>query len=583
MMKQQGLIAAMPGCHPLNKNGLISMCHSMGWKCQVVSEKPREMQEGVTFILESNFMSSANPELAPFSHHKSYWKRVPTDQEGFSYIHYLNPSDYPRLSSAGYFRRHRLGPMTRMIGPVEEKPNVESGYCVTSNKIDPRDTPLRYKVHEFLRRTDMQWLNQIMQPLTFEQWSKRFPLHKREKLEKALIKAKRWDQLPPKLTKVKNFLKRETTEKFVDPRNISPREDEFMVIMGPYISAIEKRAHDAPFLVKGLSMSERCKKLDWLRDFDRFIEVDFSRFDMTISQEILEIVEHLLLRHPFPDAHPDFLHCLRACLRTSGVSQFGTKYNVDGTRCSGDVHTSIANGLLNRFLTWLCLASLPVNAWNSVHEGDDGIIAIHHKYLDQAMYNLQFLKCLGFDAKLKVSNNLSEVVFCGRRFVETPSGLTDMCDVTRALRKYSTTMSEGSTDILLYCKSLSYNWTDRDTPIIGALSYNLVKILRSRVDITKSKTKRYLARVLNERWVTHSENVTIPYEKLINMRKPDVCADKYAALLLTEQFALQQVYELEKEYMSWEFVPNEISKVPLEWANQPDNVQTTMTPHLHLM
>lgn len=258
----------------------------------------------------------------------------------------------------------------------------------------------------------------------------------------------------------------------VDPRNISPRSDEFLSTIGPYVAAIEAAAHSAPFLVKGMSPQRRAAKLDWLREYSGYIEVDYTRFDQTIGEDIISTSEHHVLGVQFGrNEHPEYRRALELALSTRGVSDLGVVYSRRGGRCSGDAHTSIDNGLLNAFLTWVCMRKCPRQCWRSIHEGDDGIIAIRNLAPKDVMGALSMLSLLGFDAKLKSTHDLTEVIFCGRRFVDTSRGLMDQADVIRTLRKYNASMKQGDPMVLLLAKSLSYNYTDGDTPLIGALSY----------------------------------------------------------------------------------------------------------------
>lgn len=366
------------------------------------------------------------------------------------------------------------------------------------------------------------------------------------------------------------------SDKYTDPRNISPRSDEFLSIIGPYIGAIEKRAHDAKFLVKGLSPRQRCAKLSWLRNYKGYFEVDYTRFDQTILDDILRIFEHRILTAPFGEEHHHFYHALAFALITRAVSQFGTSYIVSGTRCSGDAHTSIGNGILNFFLTWVCLRKIPRRYWRSIHEGDDGIIAVRGGYEKQVQFNLQFLACLGFLVKLKFTYDLESVTFCGRRFYETPTGLRDYCDVLRALKKFNTTMSPGKTDVLLYAKALSYNYTDSDTPLIGALSYAVAQTLHSRIQcLSKSRLKKAMAIAIRERWLLYDNVARLKVSRLFKPRPPDVRPEAYAAAVSQEDVTLCLVRSIEKEYLQWQdigFIPNEITKIPVCWADEPRSV-----------
>lgn len=269
---------------------------------------------------------------------------------------------------------------------------------------------------------------------------------------------------------VKNFLKIETSTNCTDPRNISPRSDEFLCIIGPFVSAIEHRLIDAPFLVKGLSISDRDVKLGCvgrgLQHYPYYIETDYSRFDMSISLEYLEDVENVLLTSCFDD--DDYNKCFELAMRTRGICDIGLTYEVLGTRCSGDAHTSIGNGLINYFNTWLAFENLPTGSWTSVHEGDDGLIGLDSQVVDAAMYNLHLFPVLGFQLKVLRFRCFSQTTFCGRWLAADSAGVVSMCDLPRTLSKFHTICSDGDERSLLLAKCLSYYHTDRATPILGS-------------------------------------------------------------------------------------------------------------------
>lgn len=277
---------------------------------------------------------------------------------------------------------------------------------------------------------------------------------------------------------VKCFLKMETSTTLTDPRNISPRSDEFLATIGPYISALEHHLVDAPFLVKGMGLKDRDKKMTTLTHGHTFVESDYSRFDMTISEPWLRNVQDVLIAAYFHDEDiTELATCLRAARRTKGVSDTGLCYNILGTRCSGDAHTSIGNGLINAFNTWTLL-EVPHEAW---HEGDDGIVSLAKPYASAANC---LLNCdvFGFKVKLVISTNLADTTFCGRFFaVGNDGSLISYCDPLRTLSKFHISFSEGDAMTLLLAKVLSYGHTDSGTPIVGPICKSLYKLLNPRV------------------------------------------------------------------------------------------------------
>lgn len=578
------ILMAMPGPtpHPCDLPSLIQMCLDHEWPYRVCDEIPTRLltSSDPVYLIRRSSSYVANPHLAPFSSPASYWKTRQTETgnsiQTYSLIHSsLTPTKHDLCANACLTWQTRCNTPASTDSLNDRLDSLLESSCATT--VRPRQTPLRNLVEEFLRCPEMSWMKEPLQPMEFEKWVKRFPNWRRDMLRTARDLVLR-EGITERDAVVKNFVKRETSHKYTDPRNISPRSDKYVAVMGPYIAAIEARSKTCPFLIKGLTPAARAIKMHPLVGFRHFVEIDYTRYDQSINLDILRIFEHKVLRAPFSGDHLDYLTCLRLAQTTKGVSQFGTRYTVEGTRCSGDVHTSIANGLLGRFLLWVCLRKLPPDSWCSFHEGDDGAVGVHPDVLDQVVYNLQFLSCLGFNAKIKVCDNLEEVMFCGRRLIPTSKGITSICDVTRTLRKFNTTTSLGPTDLLLYAKALSYHYTDGDTPLIGALTHSVAQVLSyCRTKYSRRQLRNAMMRAHNERWVLRDNPQPILWTKALNTKPPDVAPESCAAVMEYDTMTYRTIQDLSREYLSWVdvgFIPNEVTKVALDWCPEPDNVFT---------
>lgn len=374
---------------------------------------------------------------------------------------------------------------------------------------------------------------------------------------------------------VKNFLKMETSIKPGDPRNISPRTDRFLVILGPYISALEHQLSNHPNLVKGLNLVQRDSKMSTLLNFDTYIETDYSRFDMSISEPMLTEVQDYLLVHPFHeyDSHL-FVQALQYARHTTGVNEIGIRYSVNGTRCSGDAHTSIANSLINHFNTWLALRSLPEGSWTSFHEGDDGVIALKSQYVDQACYNLNLLPCLGFQIKAAVYRSIESVSFCGRWFYVRNGVLKSICDLPRSLSKLHTTCHLGNPLALMFAKCLSYYHSDAHTPIIGAFITMFIRIYSDQ--IRERQHKRAINCLKRDYWfwLKHKDMKDIYNFKNIYREyvEPDGEARAMVALRTGITPAMQMAFE--QYYKSFEklgYLPDNYDKIPADWTFTDDS------------
>lgn len=338
---------------------------------------------------------------------------------------------------------------------------------------------------EFLEDESNLWL-QATQPLPFEEWVKRYPLGRQREL---LVARQRVLSRGPtaKDARVECFLKMETTNRQVDPRNISPRSDEFLSIVGPYVSAIEHMATRCPYLVKGLSPYARANKMSVQVEHPNYIETDYSRWDLHMKSTFMSDVEHEIFRKVYPRSeHTDFYKFIDATLTTSGSHRLGALYDSElGGRCSGDAHTSIGNGICDRFLTWVCLRNIPRSLWSNFHEGDDGHTAVADAAINTARVCMAIIPCFGFSVKVVESTVLHDTTFCGRVPFVDATGYHEMCDIPRTLAKFHITLAQGDLKALLLAKAYSYYFTDRHTPIVGPLCHSLIRILAPQVKVER--------------------------------------------------------------------------------------------------
>lgn len=421
---------------------------------------------------------------------------------------------------------------------------------------------------EFYRTQISKWLPEDLQPLDFEEWVLRYPLKRREQLRCA--RARAIDETPtPLMARVKNFLKYECSTTLTDPRNISPRSDEFLTVVGPYISVMEHHLARVPWLVKGLTPDARSKKLDPLREFYGFIETDYSRFDRSISYEIITCVEQTLLFMAFPThLHPLFAELMKFALITSANNEFDIPYRVFGTRCSGDAHTSIGNGLLNRFNTWMRLRSLPTGSWMSVHEGDDGVVCFDKNHLDVGDTLLSIISTFGFSVKTARYLDPSEVTFCGRWWYVDDFGLREMADLCRALPKFNVTLRPGSLPMLLYAKAMSYAYTDGSTPVLGVLCQKIISILAPRLSRSALKRAKWLS--YQDRFLLRDvTTLTIDFKSPSPQSR--ACFSHRTGILPDRQILIEEII------MSWTDIPD--SMTPLDFGLalfEEDNKIVTM-------
>lgn len=279
-----------------------------------------------------------------------------------------------------------------------------------------------------------------------------------------------------------------------------------------------------------------------LLDYHTYVETDYSRFDMTISVEWLELVQNTVFKMFFPDDYL-FHSALDLCTKTKGVAANGLVYNVLGTRCSGDAHTSIGNGILNAFnLDMLYDDLLPDietdhDAVRFYCEGDDGVLALDkpHSHLADRVH---LLNIFGFVVKAMTTSDINSVSFCGRFLYDSCGKIRSYCDPLRTLSKLHITLSCGKLEELLLAKCMSYAHTDGDTPIIGPICETIRGQLLPRLN------KRVMRYALRDRYLFTTAK---PVFKFTNSTISDDTRNSFA--LRTGISPAMQIY-LEEYYIT---------------------------------
>jgi hypothetical protein len=393
-----------------------------------------------------------------------------------------------------------------------------------------------------LQAEENEWVTQL-NPLPLEEWASRFPLNKRKQLIEANHKVYDFG-VNKGIARVSCFIKNETSTTATDPRNISPRTPEFLSVVGPYVSALEKAAKAAPYLVKGRNIEDRDALLHRLDSFPFLMETDQERLDRNMDQPIIRDFEMEFWDHVFPSAeHFVFHEVMQLALTTTGLTPFALMYYVEGTRVSGDSHTSIMNGLFCRFMQWLCNYNLPPESWDSSHEGDDALTAGLLEYKNALIFLTNMMWLLGFGVKLQLPPSLAESTFCGRRHVPIPGGLRSMCDIRRTLAKFHITQSGLPGRRAIIAKAYSYWSTDSQTPIVGPLCYALLTVL--------APTAHDYTHILRSQRISSWEKDKIVEGASRALKKPEVLVEQRAVMDNHDNISIALQLSVESAFEKW--------------------------------
>lgn len=230
---------------------------------------------------------------------------------------------------------------------------------------------------------------------------------------------------------VQVFIKMEKTDctAKVDPvpRVISPRSSRFNLCIGRFIKKVEPkifkslgRLFGSPTVIKGYNAyrSAAILKAKW----DSYSEpvavgLDASRFDQHVSADALEWEHQIylncfpILRHRRKLARLLKMQLLNRC---TGYTPNGTiKYQIQGTRMSGDMNTSLGNCVLMCSMIKAYLTEVGVQA-QLANNGDDCVVFMEKKDLERFSGPLKgWFVNMGFDMKVEAPVfEFEKIEFC---------------------------------------------------------------------------------------------------------------------------------------------------------------------------
>jgi len=183
-------------------------------------------------------------------------------------------------------------------------------------------------------------------------------------------------------------------------RIINPRSTRYNITLGKYLKLNEKLyykginerwgAHTDHTVIKGLNVVEaaRVMRSKW----DRFknpvaVGLDAKKFDMHVSVEALKY-EHSFYNEVFNSDELETLLSWQLDNKgTAYCSDGRVKFRMQGTRCSGDLNTSLGNCLIMCSLIWAYCRERGIDA-ELANNGDDCVVIMERDDLDQFMHKL---------------------------------------------------------------------------------------------------------------------------------------------------------------------------------------------------
>lgn len=328
------------------------------------------------------------------------------------------------------------------------------------------------------------WCRTYLEPLTtepsFDEWLAGcdYPLERKAEL------ASVFDDLhgaPPnrkQRRKIASFIKSESYYEFKHARWINSRSDAFKAWSGPWFKAIEERVFALPWFIKHTPVPERPSKVaGLLRPGARYYATDHTAFEAHMGPEFMAACELTVYRYMlqrFPDVAD--LICKTIGGVNHGATRRGVQFRVKGRRMSGDMCTSLGNGLTN-LLLWAFFCREKKCEWDGFVEGDDGIFAT----VGSAPTRADYLD-LGFDLKIEEGNDPRVMSFCG---IVAADG-QNVRDPAKLLTHFGWTSSCIGAGLavrksLLRAKALSLLYENPHCPILRAIADRALVLTRGSV------------------------------------------------------------------------------------------------------
>lgn len=273
----------------------------------------------------------------------------------------------------------------------------------------------RALLHEFSLFV-VRWCNTYLTPIgevpDFEDWLSKTSYteeRKKELRERSLELAGAAPNRKQR-RKIASFIKTESYPDFKHARWINSRSDHFKVYSGPWFKKIEDQVFSLRWFIKHVSVPDRAQHVvDLMRDGARYFATDYTSFESHFHPAFMKACEFNVYRYmlqKYPDVAEVICSTLSGC--NHGRTRRGVSFRLRGRRMSGDMCTSLGNGLAN-LLIWSFWCEKRGVEWEGRVEGDDGIFAV---YKGQPPTPPDYA-ALGFTIKMEEGPDPRIMSFCG--------------------------------------------------------------------------------------------------------------------------------------------------------------------------
>lgn len=391
-----------------------------------------------------------------------------------------------------------------------------------------------------------EWIEKNLVPLkpstdtSFETWLANTNYTEARKQELRLAQSSIDGILDKRHSKVGGFVKDETYPTYKNARGINARTDAFKGKVGPVFKLIEKELFQNKWFIKYVPVPERPRVIQALYDEAlKYFATDHTSYEGHFTLEVMKECEFRLYDYMSQnlDCHTEFMEYLNGTIGGMNYVKFKQfEYNIEATRMTGEMCTSLGNGFTNLMLILFVCRESGVEHTDGKLEGDDSLFGIP---IDTT-FKEEIFKQLGFTIKIEECANIHEASFCGN--IYAPEDLNIITDPIESLIGFGWTKSKylHSKNFrlmgLLRSKALSMLYEYRGCPILRELA---LYVLRCTEGIRARSTAQTM-------WERDQEAMRLDYMK----KNPDwakVSVGKATRLLVEKLFRIPVELQLKYE------------------------------------
>lgn len=273
---------------------------------------------------------------------------------------------------------------------------------------------------------------------------------------------------------MKSFIKLEAYPEFKEGRAINSRSDRWKAYCGRYAKAVEDEVYKLPQFIKHTPVPERpavimeCDLANTTKH-----ENDYKSYEAHFVPTLMRICEFKVYRRVLAN-HPQFCAHNERAMAGKSKLVFGDVGSavVEGRRLSGEMFTSVGNGVTNLMTVEFICEQNGIQLVKSFVEGDDGLF-VTTKPLTAKMF-----KDCGFTVEINEVEDPGHAHFCG---MSCSKDLELVKDIRRVLSTFGWTSSyinagNNIMDELLRSKALSLAYEMPQCPIVGQIARTALEL-----------------------------------------------------------------------------------------------------------